>query len=189
MPTIYSEGYSAIWEMWAKHEITNEDIRATILSGSGLDPVLLAIGVAIRTRVSGELEFGGISYLGTTKTMGGQIDSWESERKRVACGSIAVEDGLSALAAEIRSKFPSCVKGGGMLGQEGVAVQDKCPFKWLAEMSLGYAAMVSDEDVVGPAQGRRVGGPSASRYFLTVALWIPNSRSIARSDIPLRLAF
>ena len=71
----------------------------------------------------------------------------------------------------------------------GVAVQDKCPFKWPAEMSLGYAAMVSDEDVVGPAQGRRVGGPSASRYFLTVALWIPNSRSIARSDIPLRLAF
>ena len=70
-----------------------------------------------------------------------------------------------------------------------VAVQDKCPFKWPAEMSLGYAAMVSDEDVVGPAQGRRVGGPSASRYFLTVALWIPNSRSIARSDIPLRLAF
>ena len=91
----------------SKHEITNEDIRATILSGSGLDPVLLAIGVAIRTRVSGELECGGISYLGTTKTMGGQIDSWESERKRVACGSIAVEDGLSALAAEIRYKFPS----------------------------------------------------------------------------------
>ena len=83
----------------------------------------------------------------------------------------------------------SAVKGGVKTYQRGVAVQDKCPFKWLAEMSLGYAAMVSDEDVVGPAQGRRVGGPSASRYFLTVALWIPNSRSIARSDIPLRLAF
>ena len=82
-----------------------------------------------------------------------------------------------------------CVKGGEKVYHCGVAVQDKCPFKWLAEMSLGYAAMVSDEDVVGPAQGRRVGGPSASRYFLTVALWIPNSRSIARSDIPLRLAF
>ncbi len=81
------------------------------------------------------------------------------------------------------------VKGGEKVYHCGVAVQDKCPFKWLAEMSLGYAAMVSDEDVVGPAQGRRVGGPSASRYFLTVALWIPNSRSIARSDIPLRLAF
>ena len=81
------------------------------------------------------------------------------------------------------------VKGGEKVDHCGVAVQDKCPFKWPAEMSLGYAAMVSDEDVVGPAQGRRVGGPSAFRYFLTVALWIPNSRSIARSDIPLRLAF
>ena len=49
--------------------------------------------------------------------------------------------------------------------------------------------MVSDVDVAGPTQGRRDGGPSESRYFLTVALWIPNSRSIARSDIPLRLAF
>ena len=46
-----------------------------------------------------------------------------------------------------------------------VAVQDKCPFKWPAEMSLGNAAMVSDEDVVGPAQGRRVGGPSASQVY------------------------
>ena len=70
-----------------------------------------------------------------------------------------------------------------------VAVQDKCPFKWPAEMSPGQAAMVSDVDPVGPAQGCCVGGPSAARYFLMVALWIPNSRSIALSDIPLRLAF
>ena len=56
-------------------------------------------------------------------------------------------------------------------------------------MSLGQVAMVSDDDVVGPAQGCCVGGPSAARYFLMVALWIPNSRSIALSDIPLRLAF
>ena len=49
--------------------------------------------------------------------------------------------------------------------------------------------MVSDDDVVGPAQGRRVGGSLASRYFLMVALWIPNSRSIARSDILLPRAF
>ncbi len=75
------------------------------------------------------------------------------------------------------------------MGHRCVEVQGKCPFKWPAEMSLGYAAIVSDEDVVGPAQGRRVGGPSASRYFLTVALWIPNSRSIARSDIPLAPGF
>ena len=45
--------------------------------------------------------------------------------------------------------------------------------------------MVSDVDVAGPTQGRRVGGPSASKYFLTVALWIPNSRSIART-LPLK---
>ena len=49
--------------------------------------------------------------------------------------------------------------------------------------------MVSDVDPVGPAQGCCVGGLSAARYFLMVALWIPNSRSIALSDIPLRLAF
>ena len=55
-------------------------------------------------------------------------------------------------------------------------------------MSLDYAAMVSD-DVVGSAQDRRVGGPSASRYLLIVPRWIPNSRSIALNDIPLRLAF
>ena len=33
------------------------------------------------------------------------------------------------------------------------------------------------------------GGLSASMYFLMVALWIPNSLWIARSDIPLRRAF
>ena len=49
--------------------------------------------------------------------------------------------------------------------------------------------MVSDDDVVGAARDCCVGGLSASRYFLIVALWIPNSRSIARSDNPLRLAF
>ena len=32
-------------------------------------------------------------------------------------------------------------------------------------MSLGRVAIVSDDDVVGPAKGRGVGGPSASRYF------------------------
>ena len=56
-------------------------------------------------------------------------------------------------------------------------------------MSLGQAAMVSDADVVGPARGGRGGGPIESRYFLTVPLWIPKSRSIALSDIPLRRAF
>ena len=48
-----------------------------------------------------------------------------------------------------------------------------------SKKSLGYAAIVSEADVVRPAQGRCVGGPSASRDFSMVALWIPNSRSIA----------
>ena len=96
----------SMFHEFSKHEITNEDIRATILSGSGLNPVRLLIGVAIRTRISGELEFGGIVYLGKTKTIG-QLGSWESERRRVACGSIAVEEGLSGLAAEIRCQFPA----------------------------------------------------------------------------------
>ena len=47
--------------------------------------------------------------------------------------------------------------------------------------------MVTDDDVEKPTRGCRVGGPSASTCFLIVLLWIPNSRSIARSDIPLRL--
>ena len=49
--------------------------------------------------------------------------------------------------------------------------------------------MVSDVDVTGSVLGLRVGGPSEPRYFLIVDLWIPKSRSIALSDIPLRLAF
>ena len=49
--------------------------------------------------------------------------------------------------------------------------------------------MGSGDDIAGAARDCRVGGPSVSMYFLMVALWIPNSRSIARSDIPLRLAF
>ena len=56
-------------------------------------------------------------------------------------------------------------------------------------MSLCYGATVSDVDAVRTGRDRRPGGPSASMYFLMVALWIRNSLSIARSDIPLRLAF
>ena len=56
-------------------------------------------------------------------------------------------------------------------------------------MSLGYAAMVSDDGVVDAMRTCRVGGLSASRYLLTVARWIPNSRAIPRMDIPLRFAF
>ena len=49
--------------------------------------------------------------------------------------------------------------------------------------------MVTDDDLEEPTRRCRVGGLSASTYFLIVLLWIPSSRSITRSDIPLRLAF
>ena len=54
-------------------------------------------------------------------------------------------------------------RGGTERGADLVAVQDKCPSKWPAEMSLGQVAMVSDGDVAGAARSCRVGGPSASR--------------------------
>ena len=49
--------------------------------------------------------------------------------------------------------------------------------------------MVSDVDEMGTVRVRRFGGPPVSRYLLMVDLWIPNSRSIARSDMPLRRTF
>ena len=49
--------------------------------------------------------------------------------------------------------------------------------------------MVSDDGVAGVDQVRRVGGLSASRYFLIVARLIPNSLAIPRMDSPLRSAF
>ena len=56
-------------------------------------------------------------------------------------------------------------------------------------MSPGQAALVSDDDLVGPARDRRAGGPCASRYFLMLALWIPNSRSITRNGSRLNRVF
>ena len=56
-------------------------------------------------------------------------------------------------------------------------------------MSLYHVATVTEFDAERAGRDRRPGGPSASMYSLMVALWIPNSLSMARSDIPLRLAF
>ena len=58
-------------------------------------------------------------------------------------------------------------------------------------MSLVQVFIVSAGAASGGAGGvgdRRVGGPSASKYFYIVPLYMPNSLSIARRDIPLRLA-
>ena len=56
-------------------------------------------------------------------------------------------------------------------------------------MLLGYAAIVSDVGVVDAMRQVRIGGVSASMYFLAVDRLIPNSRAIPRMDIPLRFAF
>ena len=56
-------------------------------------------------------------------------------------------------------------------------------------MSLDQAPIVSNVGVAGPTRGCRVGGPSAPRYFLTVARLIRNSRSIDRNDFPLAPGF
>ena len=84
----------------------------------------------------------------------------------------------------------SCiVKGGEKMYRAGVEGQGKCPVRCSAKMSLDYAVMVSDVDEIGTVRDSRLGGPPASRYLLMVDLWIPSSRSMARSDMPLRLAF
>ena len=90
-----------------KYETTNEDIRATVLSGPDWNPVLLVIGVAVRTKTNGDVKLGGLYYLGRIETMGGQIDRWQSERQRVPCDSILLEASIAQLAGEIRAMFPS----------------------------------------------------------------------------------
>ena len=95
-------------------------------------------------------------------------------------------EGMSML--EVSREFG--VNGAEIMGHWGVEGQHKCPGRCSASMSLCYGATVSDDDAVRTGrERRRPGGPSASMYFLMVALWIPNSLSIARSDIPLRMAF
>ena len=93
-----------------RHEITNEDIRATILSGPGWNPVQLFIGFAVRTIADGGLEFGGLFYLGRTKAAGGHIASWKSGLQSAPCGSIGVSAGLRKLAAEMKTMFPELLE-------------------------------------------------------------------------------
>ena len=50
-------------------------------------------------------------------------------------------------------------------------------------------AMLPDYDTVNVMRLRDMGGLWAFIYFLTVSLWIPNSRAIPRMDRPFRFAF
>lgn len=96
-----------LFSVFPKHEITNEDIRATVLAGSGWNPVSLIIGTSIRTKVSDEIEVQGLFYLGRTKTMGGYLNEWKSDPKRGPCASIVAESNLHELATEMQNSFPS----------------------------------------------------------------------------------
>ena len=96
-----------LFSVFPKNEITNEDIRATVLSGSGWNPVSLIIGTSVRTWVSDEIEVQGLFYLGHTKTLGGYLGEWRSEPKRDPCGSIAVESNLHELATSMQDSFPA----------------------------------------------------------------------------------
>ena len=114
---------------------------------------------------------------GTTRARPGLHQALAAVRQ----GDILVVPKLYRLAGSVPDARAIAVKG--------VEGQGKCPVKCSAKMSLDYVAMVPDVGDMGTVRERRFGGPPAPRYFLMVDLWIPNSRSIARNDMPLRLAF
>ena len=82
-----------------------EDVRATILSEPGVNPVRLIIGTAVRVTTSSELEIGGLIYVGHTETMG-DSDYWVSDLQKLRCDSITVDAELVEVATKIQTKFP-----------------------------------------------------------------------------------
>ena len=91
-------------------ETSNEDIRATILSGPGWNPVRLIVGRQVRTKVSGEVEYGGLFYLGRTETFGGRLAMWGPKVQRAPCNSVVLDEGLSALARKMQAQFPTLLE-------------------------------------------------------------------------------
>ena len=54
MPTIYSEGYSAIWEMWVQSALRFDRVIAPVIGATrfiGITSIMLAIGLALVTIV------------------------------------------------------------------------------------------------------------------------------------------
>ena len=91
----------------SSHDTTNEDIRASVLSGPGWNPIRLIIGTAVRTKSDGEAEFGGMFFLGRTETLGGVVDYSTFGPRRAPCESMSLEAGLSELSRELHTQFPS----------------------------------------------------------------------------------
>jgi hypothetical protein len=92
-----------------RRDVTHEDIRATIISGPGWNPVRLIIGVAVMIKTDGRVHFHGLYYLGRTRALGGHLDHWQSEQD-AACGSIELEAGLSELAKDVTESFPTWLR-------------------------------------------------------------------------------
>ena len=100
----------SLFKVDALRDITHEDIRATIISGPGWNPIRLFIGVAVMMKTDGLLHYRGLYYLGRTEAMGGLIDEWMSDKAAASCGSIDLEAGLSGLAHEIIEAFPEWLR-------------------------------------------------------------------------------
>jgi len=92
-------------DVWG-HQIAHEDLRGTVLSGPGRNPVRLVIGVLVMVLEDGLLHYRGMYYLGQTETMGGYIDEWKSDLLAVPCDSLALKNGLAQLTAEMIRQFP-----------------------------------------------------------------------------------
>ena len=91
----------------SSHDTTNEDIRASVLSGPGWIPIRLIIGTAVRTKSNGDAEFGGLFFLGRTETLGGVVDYSTFGPRRAPCESMSLEAGLTEVAREVHTQFPS----------------------------------------------------------------------------------
>lgn len=90
-----------------EHETTNEDVRASVLSGPDWNPIRLIVGTVVRTKSDGSVEIGRLFFLGRTETLGGVLGESALGPRRALCDSVALEAGLTELAGELRTQFPA----------------------------------------------------------------------------------
>ena len=90
-----------------EHETTNEDVRASVLSGPDWNPIRLIVGTVVRTKSDGSVEIGGLFFLGRTETLGGVLGESALGPRRAPCDSVTLEAGLTELAGELRAQFPA----------------------------------------------------------------------------------
>ena len=90
----------------SEHDTTNEDLRATVLSGPGWNPIRLIVGTVVRTKTDGDVEFGAMMLLGRTETLGGVLEHPTFGPTRAPSNSVSLEAGLTGLVQDLRSQFP-----------------------------------------------------------------------------------